>query len=385
MSGFNPNSPSSYGQTPGAFNINTGQIAGGGGTGVFNGGTMQPNQGVGGSFSQSPYMMQQPQQSMQMGGMPQGMQMPNMNQNYGGMNQNLGQFSGTNQSNPTAGSGGQFGGANGGAFGTGSVGQANYGNIAAIQNLLSQNPNAAGYLRSMGMMPSINGVPLDQVMQGASTMSINGHPTGGATQGGQPTRDAQGNYHMPDGSVIGSDGRTQLAGPGGASVSSASSSPSLSQQLTSYRRTPSPFEQQTQGQISNMYANPSGFNQQQQQQLYNQATNPIAMAQQQAMRDTQANAVQRGAATNNSDIQDQLNRVAMSGANQASQANTNVGLGLASASRQGTLGALGAANPLINSQLRDTSDLRNTLLGANVAQQQLGNTQFNMALGGSRQ
>ncbi len=217
---FNPNSPSSYGQTPGAFNINTGMIGGGGGMGQA-GGPMGPNMPPPNS---SPYM--QPQQNpvgMNMGGMPGGYQPPNMNNGYGSMGSNLGQFSGGGANgqplqNPTAGSGGQFTGANGGAFGTGSVGQANYGNIQAIQNLLQQNPNAAGYLRAMGMMPSINGVPLDQVMQGQSTMSINGHPTGGSTpvgpNSGQYSRDAQGNYHYPDGSVYGPDGKP-LAGAGG--------------------------------------------------------------------------------------------------------------------------------------------------------------------------
>ena len=94
--------------------------------------------------------------------------------------------------------------------------------------------------------------------------------------------------------------------------------------------------------LSGMLENPSGYDPVQEQMLRNRASEPIAGQQQENENATRMDAIRRGAASDDSDIRDQLNRVGAQGAKDQGDASFNVDRALTELSRGTKLSAVGA-------------------------------------------
>lgn len=226
----------------------------------------------------------------------------------------------------------------GGAAGV--IGTPNLGSVSAMQQWAMQIDAMYGagtaqrYLGQRGMAPTVNGqsalynpanAGMETTPQDRAWLAATGGRGGMGGAGGSSIQQPNANGSYGDADTGSGLNRSSfgLAGGGGGG--------DLSGQI-----------EQTYG---DLMRNPSGFNPQQEQMLRNRAAEPIAAQQQQNMEDTQADAVRRGAASDNADIRDQLNRVSAQGAKDQGDASFNVDRALADLARSTKLSAAqGAGN-----------------------------------------
>lgn len=249
----------------------------------------------------------------------------------------------------------------------GMMGSPNLGQVSSLQSYAATLDKIYGqgagqqYLNRRGINPTVNGMNLDQTARlagmpssfGAHLMGPNA-PQGEARQQlindfTVQNTDGQGNAMLqavpgPNGTMQYMDstgmgysgtsgGQTynngRLVGPAGGSGGGSGSGSGLSGQIEST--------------YSDLMSNPTGYSDQQEQMLRNRATEGIALAGNQAADATRMDAIRRGAATDDADIRDQLNRVTADSAKKQSDASFDVDMGLAGLSRQTKLSAAGGA------------------------------------------
>lgn len=217
----------------------------------------------------------------------------------------------------------------------GIVGTPDLGTVSELNRWAGQVPGGMEYLRSIGMAPNVQTMQVGDMgtsRGGNSVRTMNRMAQ--QNDGWSPQDQAASAALMPGGvPQPATSGGFRPAGPG------AKQGGSLEQQLESG--------------VKGMLQNPTGYNSTQEQQLRNRAVDPISQQMMEGMEDVRADAARRGAATSDADIRDQLGRVRSDAAMSASDASFNVDKALADLGRQGRLGAIGAGNSLLQTQLQN--------------------------------
>ena len=274
----------------------------------------------------------------------------------------------------------------------------NYGNVAGIQNYLENQMRlgpqayqaAVQSLLQQGIMPSVNGEPMDQIVQRqAAGQSFEGNPgsAGAPAAGGQ--------QYQPFGAPAGASAsasnpafsnafRQSSGGPfaglssgfgvngpsggslfGGKPMSAGTSGPNDRRQEGGPLGLP--LEGRAQGAILNMFDNPTGLSPEQTQLARNRSSSQIDAEGAQQRQNIQADAIRRG--VNPSET---AGSMAASGAQQSAgriSAQNNFDFQNAQAGNQGRLAAAGAAGGIMNAQIGNEDSIRRYLamLGANAS------------------
>lgn len=241
----------------------------------------------------------------------------------------------------------------------------NWGAFAGLDNFLQQNPGQAGALRSQGLMPSYNGVPLDQRtgpdrytssgLGGGNPSRVKGFGSMDGMQGSpmrsmMPQQQPQGGFNPFGGGGFGAPPMQQPQGqlrPGGffgGQPGGGGGTMGL------------PLEGQMQGAIGGILQNPSPFTATQTQQARNRATSGNEQAMRAAQSQARDDAIRRGlnpaeAAANASAIGSRFDR-------QGQQAGLDFDLANAQATRQGLMGGLQSGLGLTQTQLSNEDSLR---------------------------
>ena len=281
----------------------------------------------------------------------------------------------------------------------------NWGNVAGIQNYLENQMrlgpeawnNAVQTLLQQGIMPSINGEPLDQVVQrnaqnnGGANFESSTNRQAGRADYGAPSRPVQGSAPGAQnmnpafarasgqggpfaglGQSFGSGSGFQvntprLGGIGGKSVGGGfgSSASGVNNQRESGGPLGLPLEGRTQGALLNIFDNPSGLSAEQTNMARNRSANQIDAGAAEQTRSVQEDAVRRGVAPSET-----AGAVASVGRQQSAQrmdAQQNFDFQNAQQAQQGRLSAAGAANSVMNTQVGNEDSIRRYLaiLGQN--------------------
>ena len=280
------------------------------------------------------------------------------------------------------------------------VGNVNWGGVAGIQNYLQQLPpsqrqQASAQLVQQGMMPTVNGTPLDMNLFGggnqnadSNTPTVNGGSSfdwgayrqqlnGGGQQdrtsamnpaaamrpqsmfGGQggPFAGVQNAFQPAQGFQLGGS-QSRTSGKGGGF--GAGGSPSIAGPMGL------PLEGKAQGSIMGILNNPSPLNAEQTSIARNRYMGGLADEQAEASKNSQMDAVRRGVnpsenAGNQHAIEGQFRGARL-------QASNDFDIKNAMASREGLLGGLSAAGGLMNTQAANEDSVRKYLATLGMAQ-----------------
>lgn len=235
----------------------------------------------------------------------------------------------------------------------GMVGSPNLGTVSELQRWARQVPGGEQYLRSIGMMPEVTTMRVGSLgTSGGGANGIDMMNNAALTSGNSATDEAaSARYAQANGLLGGQDPRYPASGAGSPAAGTRGFQPMGGPRAQT--RPPSGLSGRLEGAITGMLDNPTGYTDTQQQQLRNRAVDPISQQMMEGMEDVRADAARRGAATSDADVRDQLGRVRADSAMSASETSFNVDKALADLSRQTRLGAVGAGNQLLGTQLQD--------------------------------
>lgn len=254
----------------------------------------------------------------------------------------------------------------------------NYGAVAGIGNYLQQNPGQAGGLRQQGLMPSVNGMSLDQMQPGGVFDYSGGR--GGAYRGptGMEGENTRGGIGVPG--RLGRDSPGAYANPGGQGLAASFGQPGG---IAAWRNgqpaqmqpqgqqggsggfgdpsnpTGLPLEQPLTGAIQGILDNPSGLNSRQEQQLQNRTLGGASSAYNMASQSARDDAIRRG--LNPAEAEGNQSAIAARFDRAAQQQQTDYELGRAQQAQQGTLSGVNAGLGMMGQQLGNEDSIRRYL------------------------